>query len=80
MSNERIKIKVKGGYKVIATSSKDFFFCYDERMKNELEIIGFKCILKTRHWRTYKIFYLFSRTEELNNFLKRKKNDAQYNN
>lgn len=49
--------------------TKDYFYCYDIELFDYLDKAGFKFIVKARHYKDYKLFSLFERSDEFNEVL-----------
>ena len=61
--------------------SRDFFYCYDEKLKNRLEEeFHIKPILAARHLTTKHIFNLYQQTDDLGFALKMIKNSLKNTN
>lgn len=52
-----------------ASNFRGLFYCYSERLKNELEARGFRYETRAQRMDNYKSFWLYIRTDELNKAL-----------
>lgn len=49
------------------------FFCYSRTLKNELEAVGIRYVSIGKHDKTGNIYWLYMPTDELNNYLKQRR-------